>query len=665
MALRLGVCYYPEHWPESWWAEDARLMVALGLQQVRIGEFAWGCIEPAPGRFEWGWLDRAIDTLAAAGLQLVLGTPTATPPKWLVDRGPAAVLAVGADGRARTFGSRRHYDFSSDAYLAEACRITDAMAARYGHHPAVVGWQIDNEYGCHDTVLSYSANAMRRWRVWLQQRYGRIEALNAAWGTLFWSQAYASFDAIDAPVACVTEAHPAARLDLRRFASDEVLRFNRAQCEILRSRSPGRVLTHNAMLFFTEFDHHALAADLDLMAWDSYPLGALENFWFSTAEKQRWLRSGHPDFAGFHHDLYRGMSARPFWVMEQQPGPVNWGAWNPAPAPGMVRLWTWEAHAHGADVVSYFRWRQAPFAQEQMHAGLQTPDRRFDVGAAEARAVAEEVASVPDAASRRAQVALVLDYESLWAVQVQPQGADENPLRVAFEVYSALRSLALDIDIVGPHADLTAYALVMLPAQTIVGELLLRQLEATKAQLFLYPRCGAKQPSLRIAEGLPPGPLRALIDVRVRGVESLRPQVQVHGRWRGRVFAAERWREFVEAGPGVSIEAQFDDGHPALLRQGRTRYVAARVDAALERDLLEAAAHDAGLATARLPDGLRIRRRGELLFVMNYGALPQRLQVPQARWLVGSARVPPHGVCIAQHAPGGSRLRRPRSKVVG
>ena len=143
--MRLGVCYYPEQWPEAWWAEDARRMAELGLSLVRIGEFSWSRLEPEPGRFDWGWLDRAIETLAAAGLQVVLGTPTATPPKWLVDRTPD-MLAVDAEGRPRRFGSRRHYSFSSGTYRAECRRIVAAMADRYGKHPAVVAWQMSMDF---------------------------------------------------------------------------------------------------------------------------------------------------------------------------------------------------------------------------------------------------------------------------------------------------------------------------------------------------------------------------------------------------------------------------------------------------------------------------------------------------------------------------------------
>ena len=644
--MRLGVCYYPEHWPEVWWAEDARQMAALGLRQVRIGEFCWSRVEPRAGVWVWGWLDRAVQVLADAGLHIVMCTPTATPPKWLVDSDPG-MLAVAADGQPRRFGSRRHYDFSSDRYLAQARRITQAFAERYGQHPAVVAWQTDNEYGCHDTVLSYSAQAVLRFRLWLQARYGDVQVLNQAWGTVFWSQEYSSFEEIDSPAGTVTDAHPAHRLDYQRFASAEVQRFNRAQCEILRRLSPGRVLVHNFMQLYIGFDHHAVAADLDVASWDSYPLGGLEMFWFTDAEKQQWQHTGHPDFTAFHHDLYRGMSAQPFWVMEQQPGPVNWATWNPAPAPGMVRLWTWEAFAHGAEVVSYFRWRQAPFGQEQMHSGLQTPDRQFDAGAAEAAAVAAELPRLPPQATQRAAVALVFDYAGLWLLDAQRQGGDYNGLQLVYEAYSALRSLGLDIDIVAPGARLAGYALLVLPAVPLVSSTLLAELQNSAAQVVLYPRAGSKVDTLSIAPGLPPGALRALIDLRVPRVESLRPGAECGVQLGREQHVCTRWRETLEPGPGVQVLARFADGTAALVRQGRTRYLAGWFSAELQRKVLEQAALDAGLAPVRLPPGLRIRRRGGLLFAFNYSDRSHRLQVPHAEWLLGGATVPSHGLSVA------------------
>jgi len=384
-APKLGVCYYPEHWPAAWWPQDAAQMVDMGLSVVRIAEFAWSRLEPEPGRFDWAWLDEALDVLHRAGLEVVMCTPTATPPKWLVDSIPG-IFAIDAEGRERRFGSRRHYCFSNEAYRVECARITEAMSARYGLHPAVIAWQTDNEYGCHDTTISYSDSAARGFREWLSARYGGIEALNEAWGTIFWSQTYRNFDEVDPPHLTVTEANPSHRLDYWRYASDAVVTFNRLQVDILRRNAPGRDIVHNFMGFYTEFDHFDVARDLDVATWDSYPLGFLEQFWFTTEEKAKYLRQGHPDIAAFHHDLYRGCGRGRWWVMEQQPGPVNWATYNPAPLAGMVRAWTWQAFAHGAELVSYFRWRQAPFGQEQMHSGLNRPGRTEDHGRAEARA---------------------------------------------------------------------------------------------------------------------------------------------------------------------------------------------------------------------------------------------------------------------------------------
>jgi beta-galactosidase len=192
----LGVCYYPEHWLESQWETDAIRMAEVGLTWVRIGEFAWGRMEPESGRLDWGWLDRAIETLGRHGLKVVLGTPTATPPRWMLEKHPD-MLGVNAQGQERGFGSRRHYCFSHRGYRAACARIVTLMAERYGRNPYVAAWQTDNEYGCHDTTLSYSPAARDAFRDWCAQRYQSPQALNRAWGNVFWSMDYAAFDEIE------------------------------------------------------------------------------------------------------------------------------------------------------------------------------------------------------------------------------------------------------------------------------------------------------------------------------------------------------------------------------------------------------------------------------------------------------------------------------------
>lgn len=613
--MKLGCCYFPEHWPREIWADDARRMAEMGLARIRIGEFAWSRIEPEPGRFEWEWLDAAIETLAAEGLEMVLCTPTATPPKWLVDSMPD-MLPVDAQDRPRKFGSRRHYCYSHPGYREECRRIVTALADRYGDNPAIVGWQIDNEHGCHDTVCSYSAAAEANFRDWLAAKYQTIDALNAAWGNVFWSMEYDSFDAVDLPNLTVTEPNPAHVLDYRRFASDEVVSFNALQADILRTKSPGRDIIHNFMGFFTDFDHHTLSRDLDIASWDSYPLGFLEQAWFGADEKQVYLRQGHPDFAAFHHDLYRGCTQGRWGVMEQQPGPVNWARYNPAPLPGMVRLWTLEAAAHGAEFVSYFRWRQAPFAQEQMHAGLLRPDSSEDIAAGEARRAASDIAALGDLEPARAPVALAFSYEAVWTCETQPQGRSFRYLELAFEMYSALRQCGLDIDIVPPDSDLDGYAMVTIPSLPIMSDDFVARLAQLSCPVLIGPRSGSKTESFAIPDALPPGALQALLPLKVVRVESLRNGVAEAGEG----FAVHRWLEHVEG--DVAAEWTLEDGRGVVFADGRYRYLAAWPDQPLLRAILGRMAEEAGLSVVDLPDGLRIRSTADHIFAFNYSDRP-------------------------------------------
>jgi beta-galactosidase len=617
--VKLGCCYYPEHWPEAIWAEDARRMAAMDLSLVRIGEFAWSRLEPEPGHYDWGWLDRAIETLHAAGLQVILGTPTATPPKWLLGRMPDMV-AHDEQGRPRGFGSRRHYCFSHEGYRAESRRIVTALAERYGTHPAITMWQTDNEYGCHDTVLSFSAAAASAFRGWLAARYGTPQALNEAWGNVFWSMEYRSFAEVDPPHLTVTEANPAHWLDYRRFCSDQVASFNREQVAIIRAHSPGRDITHNFMGFFTEFDHHAVGRDIDVATWDSYPLGFLEQFWFSDAEKAAYLRQGHPDIAAFHHDLYRGCSNGRWGVMEQQPGPVNWARFNPAPLPGMVALWTLEAAAHGAEFTSYFRWRQAPFAQEQMHAGLLRPDSTDAEAAGEARAAAAVLQEIGPQACTKAPAALVFSYEAAWTIGIQPQGRSFRYLELVFEAYSALRQRGLDVDIVAPDADLSGYRMVVVPTLPIVPEGFAEKLAALACPVLLGPRSGSKTASLSIPEGLAPGALRKALPLTVTRVESLRDGVSEPADG----FAVTRWREDVAS--ELAPELSDKDGRGVVYTHQNIRYCAIWPDRALLRLLVERMAGEAGLALLDLPKGIRVRRTASHSFTFNYAATP--VEVP-------------------------------------
>ncbi|TRD22806.1 beta-galactosidase [Palleronia caenipelagi] len=620
----LGTCYYPEHWPEKIWSEDAHRMAEAGLTWVRIGEFAWSRLEPEPGKLEFDWLDRAIGVLADHGLKIILGTPTATPPRWMLDKHPD-MLAFDAEGRPRGFGSRRHYCFSHQGYLTECRRITRLLGERYGRDDRIAAWQTDNEYGCHDTTISYSDAARRAFQDWCAQRYQSPQALNRAWGNVFWSMDYDSFDQIGLPNLTVTEVNPAHALAFRRFSSDQVVLFNRAQTEILRDLTDAPLI-HNYMGVVLDFDHFHVGADLDVASWDSYPLGFLmDRTPASDAEKAMFLRQGHPDLQAFHHDLYRAVGRGRLWVMEQQPGPVNWAPHNPAPLPGMARLWAWEAFAHGAETVCYFRWRQAPMAQEQYHAGLLRPDSAPAPALAEARQVADEIAAMPDAETAAADVALIFDYASVWAWEVQPQGQDFSYFGLVFAVYKALRGLGLDIDILPPDADPSGYKLVLAPGLATVPEGLTDQITGTA---LFGPRSGAKTPEMSIPDGLPPG-LPGL-DARVAYVETL-PQGADRPLARGGTFRT--WVEEIEGDTEV-LETR-SDGAPALLRAGNLHYLAGWPDDAAMTRILRDLCHAAGLSTETLPEGLRSRRTPTHRFWFNYGPAPVE---------VAGQTLPPAGV---------------------
>ncbi|WP_292287460.1 beta-galactosidase [Marivita sp.] len=613
MQRTLGTCYYPEHWPEEVWHNDAARMAELGLTWVRIGEFAWGRIEPTPGDLRWDWLDRAIEVLGQAGLKVVLGTPTATPPRWVVDKHPD-MLAVDAEGRPRKFGSRRHYCFSHTGYLDECRRIVTLMAERYGRNPHVEAWQTDNEYGCHDTILSYSEAARQAFRDWLAQRYQSPEALNRAWGNVFWSMDYATFDEVDLPNLTVTEPNPSHALDFRRFSSDQVVRFNRVQTEIIHAHSDAPI-AHNYMGRVTDFDHYKVGDDLDIASWDSYPLGFLENVvGAEDAHKRRYNRQGDPDFQAFHHDLYRAVGRGRWWVMEQQPGPVNWAPYNPAPLPGMVRLWSWEAFAHGAEAVCYFRWRQAPFAQEQMHAGLLRPDSADAPAMDEARQVAAEIAEAPQVQPRQVPVALVFDYEADWAWDVQPHGAGLSYFGLVLECYRALRRAGLSVDIVRPDpAHLAGYKAIFAPGLMILPDDLKAAFLASDAQVVLGPRAGARSRDMAIPAALPPD--LPGFDLKVTRVESMRPDMPVALSGGGAVTG---YLDEIEGAGDPVLETE--TGRPVALAFGGLTYLAGWLDRAGFDRLVAQTAARAGVATRPMPEGVRIRDTGTERFWFNYTA---------------------------------------------
>ncbi len=444
--MQFGVCWYPEQWPREDWSDDVALMRDIGFELVRIGEFAWSSYQPERDEFDWGWLDVAMDTIADAGMAAVLCTPTATPPVWLMNERPE-ILSVGPDGKRRAYGSRRHTCPTSVEYREEAALITSMLAERYGEHPAIDAWQVDNEIGNHDSARCWCDQCQEQFTGWLSRRYGSIETLNEKWGTAFWSQTYPDFASIRLPVPTLTSHNPSLELAHRQFASDQTIDFVKVQFEILQTRSELPVTTN----FYNEdtaVDQRAAARLGGVASMDNYPDGPSD-----------------PIVTAYLLDLTRGAAGPQgeAWIMEQQPGPINWTETNPPVPPARVRVWMWQAALHGFDAQLFFRWRAARHGQEMYHSGLLRQDRSETAAVGEIRNTIGDILET-DLTKPQPRVALLHDYTDSWAIEINPHRKGITHRSLQMGAYRAARRLGLEVAIVDPTSDLTEFDAVLAPA---------------------------------------------------------------------------------------------------------------------------------------------------------------------------------------------------------
>ncbi len=515
--FHFGVDYYPEQWPEERWELDAQLMEDAAFNLVRLAEFAWSRLEPKPGEFDFGWLDRAIEILAAHGMRVLLGTPTASPPPYLVTA-HSDILRVREDGHKVTYGNRREYCPSHPVYREHTRGIVTRMAEHYAAHPAVIGWQIDNEFGdrCYCPVCEES------FRRWLRSRYECIETLNRQWGTDFWSHRYSDWSEISVPLTTGNTPNPGLALDYFRFMSDTYIDFQQVQIDIVRGLCPGHLIMHDMMGFkFDRLNYFDLARPLDVVAWNTYP-------------RTQWNMEARvdPSLAALAADTMRGLKHRNFWVTEQQAGSGGWEIVSVPPRPGECRLWAYQSIAHGADAILFFRWRTARFGAEQYWHGLldhdARPSRRYD----EIKQMGAEIRKVGRAvqgASIQAQVAMLLSYDSRFAFQIQPNNPQFSYAKHFRQYYSALYEHHIPIDIAAPTDDLSSYRLVIAPALHVVTEAIAQNLKdyvRSGGVLVVTPRSGVKDDANAVYEQRLPGLLSELCGVEVEEYDSLPPGVE-------------------------------------------------------------------------------------------------------------------------------------------
>jgi beta-galactosidase len=639
---RLGVAYYPEQWPRERWRLDAELMADAGLSLVRVGEFAWARLEPEENRFDFDWLDEALSILAGAGLEIVLGTPTAAPPVWLVERHPE-MLPLVADGATHGFGHRRHYCPNSTAFRQAAARIVTALAARYGCDGRIVAWQVDNEFGGR----CFCERCRSVFHDWLRSRYGTLENLNASWGTAFWSQTYSDWSQIPLPEAAPVplpggflrrSPNPGLALDFRRFSSDSYAGFQRLQVDLLREACvPSQRITHNLMGFrFSEIDYHELAADLDFVSWDNYPL---------LDETGRWSTPG------LSADAMRGLKDAPVWVLEQQVGPLGWGVLR-TPRHGQMRLFTYQALAHGAEAVVYFRWRTPRHGTEQYWHGFVDHDGKTRRRYEELRALAGELERLRDPLSGLkplAEVALLNDYDSRFALQIQPTSpalAYEETLQ---RHYEALRRLGLGVDVVSPRTELARYRVVVAADLFVIDPATVAAL-ATYVEdgglLVVAPRTGVKDRCNALPERPFPAWLDELAGLEVVDYASGPEEVHVRFAADGTALVGEfaGWYEELELKEARALASYLDGdfaGTAAIaahdVGRGRVVYLAGAASEPTLRTVYRELCGEAGLGLVEPPEGVELVRIGngageEFVFVLNHADAERSVTLGDGPW---------------------------------
>ena len=451
-----GADYNPDQWPEEVWDEDVRLMREAGVNIVSLGIFAWSRIQPAEHVWDFAWLDTVIDKLHAGGISVNLATATASPPPWVSATYPET-LPVDESGASYWPGSRQHFAPSSPTYRRLAGELVRRLAERYVEHPAVVMWHVGNEFGCH-LWMDFSDAARDAYRVWLAKRYGTIDALNAAWGTSFWSQTYGAFHEIFPPRLAPYSHNPSSMLDWRRFTSDMLLECYLAERKILLDAGATQPITTNFMGPFKPADYRRWAPHMDVIADDCYP---------DPANPHR-IRD-----AAFQRDLIRSLKPGVPWMLwEQATDAVNWRPGNPGKRPGALMAETAQSIARGADGIMFFQWRQSRAGSEKFHSAMLphagTSTRTWGaVTELGARLAALGDLPAPD---RDAQVALVFDWENWWAVEERDHPTEIDYLALTLEWYGAFHERGIQVDIVAPEDAGAGYDLVIAPVLYLLRE---------------------------------------------------------------------------------------------------------------------------------------------------------------------------------------------------
>ncbi|GDY11824.1 beta-galactosidase [Planctomycetota bacterium] len=624
--MRFGCAWYPEHWPRQRWAEDLRLMRDCGMNTVRIGEFAWSRMEPVDGRFALDWLGEAIDLAASFGIDSVLCTPSATPPAWLTSAHPE-VLAVRADGRPEVHGMRCHYRPGSPLYRWFCKRINSALAERFGQHPAVLGWQIDNEHW----QRSHDPDTLARFAEWCRARYGSLDALNDAWSASYWSQEYSDWSQLHAPPG---SPNPGLRLAWHRFSTALTAEFQAGQVQTLRERIAQRQwITHNFHPH-DDLDRAGLVDGLDFASWDAYAVDGPSFDPAQLAVEVERIRSLTP--------------SRKVWIMETQPGSVNWkGTSNPTMQPGELRAAAWHMAAHGAEAVLYWQWRSAPGGQEQYHGTVVAQDGHPRPHYTEIARIGEEfkrLTTLLDQSAPVHPVAVIDRWADRFAIKHQRHHHQFDPAAHVRSWYAAVQRQGLSADLVERLGDQRPWSVVIAPQVHLADQPTIDRLRAFViggGHLLIGPRSCFKDDENALLAQRQPGPLSDLAGAQADDFYALETPVPLGGEL-GEGTASIFAERIGQVEREVAVWARYGQGHgwlagqPAIIHRptgkGSLTWCACWPDQELQRRLIARISRLAGIESSLIPpDGVTIvHRRGEsgsFRVFINHTAQPQQVEL--------------------------------------
>jgi beta-galactosidase len=660
--MTIGVYYYPEAWPEAQWERDISNIKKFGFEYIHLAEFAWAFMEPEEGRFEFGWLDRAVELAQKNGLKVVLCTPTATPPAWLAKKHPE-ILMVRADGATMQHGSREQADWSSPVYRSYVEKIDAKMAEHYGANPTVWGWQLDNELSHYGAGMSYAAPSQRKFRDWLREKYGSVGKLNTDWGNSFWSQMYDSFDEIQMPDQhdLVAGVNPHSMLDLHRWFAEEAADYLRFQTAVLRRYVKNQWVTTNFMMNYELINPANSQKDLDIMSFTMYPVSG------GLFQGQLGFRMGDAAAISFTHDFLRNLGSGIEGPMELQPGQVNWAPVNLWPQPGVVHAWIMRAFGLGSRLVCVYRYRQPLAGDELYHKTMVEPDGvTLAPGGKEFVQAIEEMKKLralyrpdakPPAEYESRRTAFLYSYENRWDMDNHKQTTRWDTTQHWMKYYRALKEMMAPVDVLTEDRDFSKYPYLIAPSYQLIDKELiarLRKYAEDGGTLIMTCRSGQKDRRGHIWEDLWAGPIYDLIGAAIPKYDVLPVGRDGKVAASGKSYGWGSWGDILEPRAGTEVLAtyadQFYKGSAAAtvhkLGKGRVVYVGVdTLTGELESDLLWKIYGQ----PARLPMNLMVDWRDGFWVAANFTDTDQSVPAVQgAKILVGNRTIPPGGVAIWQ-----------------